>query len=59
MSATKGTRLTKIPPRYVLVKCENCGEFPMIQRYDPPGCPTCGFPVKVVEPLEESQRKSA
>jgi hypothetical protein len=41
-------------PRRVRVKCENCGEFNTTQRYEPMGCPHCGFPVAVIHILSDA-----
>lgn len=51
--------MKRIPPRRVRVRCENCGEFEVTQRYDPMGCPKCGFPVKVLSPKSEGEKKTA
>jgi len=55
--------MKRIPPRRVRVRCENCGEFNTTQRYDPMGCPQCGFPVKVVivlpDPDGPAKKKAA
>ena len=43
--------MKKITPRRVRIKCENCGEFNTTQRYEPMGCPQCGFPVVILKVL--------
>jgi len=41
-------------PQRVRVKCQNCGEFNATQRYDPMGCPKCGFPVAIIQTLSDA-----
>jgi len=49
-------KVKKLSPRRVRIKCENCGEFNTTQRYEPMGCPVCGFPVKIVTVLPDSEQ---